>query len=199
MKTIQKTIKKLTLITLAASFAVNLQAEGYYAYFKALAVPRYEACMKTATSALQTAQSKALEADKQVTEYATEKQPWFKDHLNVLTGIKIGAALTTIAATCWTLKKTYNKLQGLRQNKPVIAPVMQQAQQEEQCQQISVKARVAAYEKSGVKYGAKEVAQKTAVVHQERQETTTSFKKVKSPKKHAKTIKKFLAPINEEK
>lgn len=199
MKTIQKTIKKLTVITLAASFAVNLQAEGYYAYFKALAVPRYEAFMKTTTSALQTAQSKALEADKQVTEYATEKQPWFKDHLNVLTGIKIGAALTTIAATCWTLKKTYNKLQGLRQNKSVVSPVTQQAQQEEQCQQISVKTRVAAYEKNGLKYGLKTVQQKPTTFHQELQETTTSFKKISAPKKRAKTIKKFLAPINEEK
>lgn len=161
MKTIQTTIKKLTIIAMAATCTLNMQAAGYYDYCKSLFMPRYEIFKKTSTETLQKAQSAVKTADEHVTEYATDKQPWFKDHMHVLTGIKIGAALTTIVATCWTLKKTYNKLQGLRAQQPrAQQPEIVTVDKVDKATQTSgagVKSRIAQFNKVGVTYGIRPV------------------------------------------
>ena len=74
MKTI-KTIKKALSFAFALSFALNLNAEGYYGYFKAWVMPRYETFMNSAQTALSTGTTAVKAADSQVTEYAINKNP----------------------------------------------------------------------------------------------------------------------------
>jgi hypothetical protein len=149
-----KTIKKLMILALTASFAVQVQAEGYLAVCKNFIGNAYTVALQKSGEFYTQGKTTAQAADTRINEYATQKQPWFKDHMQVLTGIKIGAALTSLVATCWTMKSMYNRLQALRTQKTdkQVVPVVQNNNNKTKVQSL-----VQEFEAAKVTYGAQHV------------------------------------------